>query len=40
MKKEYDLLVKEFPAGDTHCILSGIGKVNAAAAAAAERLVS
>lgn len=37
MKKEYDLLVREFPEGDIHCILSGIGKVNAAAAA--ERLV-
>lgn len=37
MKKEYDLLVREFPEGDIHCILSGIGKVNAAAAA--ERLI-
>ncbi|MBQ0086545.1 MAG: 5'-methylthioadenosine/S-adenosylhomocysteine nucleosidase [Bacteroidales bacterium] len=37
MKKEFDLLLREFPEGDIHCILSGIGKVNAAAAA--ERLV-
>lgn len=34
MKKEYDLLVREFPEeGEVFCTLSGMGKVNAAAAA-------
>lgn len=37
MRKEYDLLIREFLEGDIHCILSGIGKVNAAVAA--ERLL-
>ena len=37
MQKEYDLLVREFPEGNgMRCVLSGVGKVNAAIAA--ERL--
>lgn len=39
MLKEYDLLTREFGDGaDVHCLLSGIGKVNAAVAA--ERLIA